>query len=82
MKKSLPEVSGPDWVTVNAWPAIVALPDLGTPAFWAHETVAEPGPEPLAGETVIQEPLPEVVHSPPMQLAGNPVIVTSCEPAW
>ena len=69
------------WVTGKVLPAMVALPDLWAPVFWAHETVAEPGPEPLAGETVIQEPLPDVVQSPPAQLAGTPVIVTSCEPA-
>ena len=39
---------------------MVALPDLWAPVFSVHETVAEPGPEPLAGETVIQEPLPDV----------------------
>ena len=35
--------------------ARVALPVLWAPVFWVHETVAEPGPDPLAGETVIQE---------------------------
>ena len=69
------------WVTGKVLPATVALPDLWAPVFWVHETVADPGPEPLAGETVIQEPLPDVVQSPPTQLAGRPVIVTSCEPA-
>jgi hypothetical protein len=67
---------------VNAWPAIVAVSVLGTPVFSVQDTVTEPGPEPLVGETVSQEPFPDAVQVPPAQPAGRPVRVTSCEPAW
>jgi hypothetical protein len=50
--------------------------------FSVQETVTEPGPEPLDGETLSQEPFPEAVQAPPAQPAGRPVMATSCEPAW
>jgi hypothetical protein len=77
VKKSLDELSGAAWVTANVFPATVALPVLTTPVFSVHETVADPGPVPLAGETLIHDPFPDAVQFPPMQLTGRPVIVTS-----
>jgi hypothetical protein len=69
------------WVTEKVLPATVALPLLWAPVFSVQETVAEPEPEPLGGETVSQDPLPAVVQAPPVQPEGTPVIVTTSEPA-
>ena len=77
VKKPLSEPSWAAWVTANVFPATVAFPVLTTPVFSVHETVADPGPVPLAGDTLIHDPFPVAVHAPPTQLAGSPVIVTS-----
>ncbi len=38
-------------------------------------------PLPVDGETVSHESLPDAFQFPPWQFAGNPLIVTDCEPA-
>ena len=49
--------------------------------FCVHDTVSDPGPLPLAGDTVIHDPFPDAVQLPPEQPDGTPVTVTLCEPA-
>ena len=46
-----------------------------------QETVTEPDPVPLAGETLSHEPFPDAVQLPPVQPDGEPVSVTCCAPA-
>jgi hypothetical protein len=75
--EKLVHTGGDPWVTAKVFPATVALPVLGAPVFSVHETVADPGPVPLAGKTLIHDPFPDAVQFPPMQLAGKPAIVTS-----
>jgi hypothetical protein len=41
----------------------------------------DPEPLPLDGETVSHEPFPDAFQPPPWQPLGNPLIVTSWEPA-
>jgi hypothetical protein len=74
--------TAPPCVTANVLLAIVALPDRDdVEVFCAQDTAAVPDPLPLAGHTVSQDPLPPVVQLPPVQPAGDPVIVTPCDPA-
>jgi len=62
----------------NVVPAIVADAERGeVDLFAVHWTVTVLGPLPAAGETVSQEPFPTAVQSPPAQLEGEPVRVTS-----
>jgi hypothetical protein len=71
-------VAGAPWLTEKVLPAIVALPDRADgDVFCVHDTVTEPDPVPLGGDTVSQDPLPDAVQLPPVQPAGAPVIVTS-----
>ncbi len=48
--------------------------------FCVHDTVTEPEPLPLVGETLIHEPLPAADQMPPVQPLGEPVMVTVCDP--
>ena len=59
---------------------MMALSVLVGPVFWVQETVVDPEPVPLSGETVIHDPLPAAVQLPPTHPAGAPVIVTTCDP--
>lgn len=58
------------WLTGKLFPAIVALSERGPPVFWVQETVVDPDPLPLVGETDIQDPLPEAVQLPPVHPEG------------
>jgi hypothetical protein len=56
----------PAWFTAKELPAIVAFPNRDdVDVFWDHETVTEPDPLPLDGDTVSQDPLPTADHAPP-----------------
>ena len=68
-------------VTVKLFAATVALPLRCEPEFCVHDTVTEPEPLPLVGETLIHDPLPAADQLPPVQPLGEPVMVTVCEPA-
>jgi hypothetical protein len=47
-------------------PAIVADDERDElEVFWVHETVTNPEPLPLVGDTVSQEPFPLAVQLPP-----------------
>jgi hypothetical protein len=63
------------------FPAIVAFPERAVEVFGVHDTATDPGPLPLAGDTVIHDPFPEAVQLPPEQPEGHPVTVTVFEPA-
>ena len=80
-EKFVQATGAPPWFTGKAFPAIVALSDRADPALAVQFTVTFPGPLPVEGETVIQEPFPAVVHDPPTQPVGEPVNVTSWDPA-
>lgn len=69
-------------MTIKSLPAIVADPERAAPVFCVQETVVDPDPLPLVGETEIHEPLPEAVQLPPAHPAGSPVIVTICDPLF
>jgi len=72
----------PDWLTVNVFPATVALPDRkDVDVFCVHETVSESEPLPPVFETVSHDPLPEALQLPPWQPSGIPVMVTNCDAA-
>jgi hypothetical protein len=77
--EKLVQVGGvlPAWLTVKVLPAMAAEPDLAeVDAFCVQETVTEPEPDPLVGETLSQEPLPEADQPPPWQPEGEPVTLT------
>ncbi len=76
--------AAPTWLTPKLFPAIVTFPDRAVcDVFACQDTVAVPFPLPLAGETVSQEPLPDVDHPPPWQPPGAlPVTVTAVDPAF
>jgi hypothetical protein len=65
-----------DWLTVNTWPAIVAVPVRVGPGVPAAVTATVPGPDPDAVPTVIQSALLAAVHGHPAPVA----IVTACDP--
>jgi len=72
----------PAWVTAKLCPATVALPVRDeVDVFPVQLTVTPPGPVPLIGYTLSQDPLPLAAHEPPAQPAGAPVMVTNCVPA-
>lgn len=71
----------PAWVTVKVWPAIVAVEvRCAASVFASQETVTDPDPVPLGGETVSHDPFPVAAQLPPVQPDGEPVTVTCCEP--
>jgi hypothetical protein len=49
---------------------------LEVDVFCVQETVTEPEPVPLVGDTVSQEPLPEADQLPPWHPEGEPVTLT------
>ena len=62
-------------------PAIVALADRDdVDVFCVHDTVVDPEPVPLVGDTVSHDPLPLADQLPPVQPDGDPVTVTVCDP--
>jgi hypothetical protein len=63
------------------FPAIVAFPEREVDVFCVHDTVTDPEPLPLSGDTVIHDPFPDADRLPPTHADGEPVTVTSCEPA-
>ena len=63
-------------VTVNAWPAIVRVPERGPPGLAATLNVTGPSPLPLAPEVTVTHagPLPAVQAQPlPADTATVPV---------
>ncbi|MEA2163635.1 MAG: hypothetical protein QOK37_1762 [Thermoanaerobaculia bacterium] len=72
----------PDWFAVKVLLAIAALPlrDV-VEVFCDHDTVTDWGPFPLPGETVSQEPFPDVLQLPPWHPLGDPMSETLTEPA-
>jgi hypothetical protein len=72
----------PDCVTLNVFPAIMAFAErCEVELFCVHETVTDPDPLPLVGETDNHDPSPDAVQLPPWHPVGDPVIVTFCDPA-
>jgi len=49
-------------------------------AFAVHITITEPGPLELAGSTLTHEAFPAADQDPPVHPAGEPVMVTTCDP--
>ena len=53
-------------VTLNMFPAMAAFADrCEAEVFCAHDTITDPDPLPVVGETVSHDPLPDVVQLPP-----------------
>jgi hypothetical protein len=71
----------PPWVTTKAFPATIAASDRDdVVGFSSQDTVTEPDPLPVGGSTR-SHPLPEAVHDPARHPRGDPVTVTTSDPA-
>jgi hypothetical protein len=66
------------WVTVNVWPAMVAVPDLASALFAANDSATLPLPVPPPEAIVIHAAFAVAVH---VHVGAEAVTVTAALPA-